>query len=776
MSTFYNVGIKPILCQSLAALLLAGCQAPIATRPVQNPATSQAQDIKRHVFQLQSVHADEPASSTLSLVTETPDSPDFELRFYTNISASNSIRIPAEGVFKLRIKAGESYALLDSDARDGQASIQVPAGIFNLYLHPESPRSPLCQSENSTGSSLTDQVDQVVLAKIDSLIAQGKSACTYLPPANQRQNANCNSSANGLQCSGPINKTLSAANCPEMAIYAGALNLNHALPNTKLFVSTSNNITLNQTANGILATHGNLNTSLNSGQLEGIFAGSSSSNLNLNAAARIKGLMSLNGSLSANLNNGAIFEGVLCSSGNLNFNRNGSSQTLYHPDILKQWLVDVPQLPEFLCAPRSNLYTQTIPLDCSSSATSRLQITDALYELSQSLNPQNTDSWYEIPRRPLPVPEDWRNPEGADYVIEFENHGTPAITLKGHRQTQSAQVPASVKVIPAVDCIRSNPQGGYTAFLSYTNLMGAPVSFPAGDANRLIAVNADGTTPDTFATGQSPVFPNSPVSVNFAGSELSWQLGARMVTARSDDPGLKCPERVQSPELLIEDVRFSETNVSVMGSEAPGKLQPDFTGQDIALTLTGVFKDEEHQPLPLTEFLFVLAPPLVQQTFIGSDPQARVLLDDSILLETTSVTETEIHTVLHTEKVPDLYLKGLHRLSVELGDWYTDTLIQIGEPTPPPGSLQPSIDSVEVMRDEQSTPLHLRLTGHNFMLYPKFSYATVDGSFGFGFSTEADLDGTMRTIVHIPHPETFDQISEHLIILATPFGVTVKAF
>lgn len=80
------------------------------------------------------------------------------------------------------------------------------------------------------------------------------------------------------------------------------------------------------------------------------------------------------------------------------------------------------------------------------------------------------------------------------------------------------------------------------------------------------------------------------------------------------------------------------------------------------------------------------------------------------------------------------------------------------------------------MRNTQNLPLHLRLKGQNFMIYPKFSYATIDGEFGFGYQTEVNVDGTSETVVHIPNPETFDQKTQHLVIMATPFGVAFKGF
>ena len=194
------------------------------------------------------------------------------------------------------------------------------------------------------------------------------------------------------------------------------------------------------------------------------------------------------------------------------------------------------------------------------------------------------------------------------------------------------------------------------------------------------------------------------------------------------------------------------------------------------MTLKGQFEKRNEKSFQLKDFLFLLEAPLIQQSFIGKDPQARVLLDDSILLQVESVTKTEIKVRLNTQLLPDLYLKGNHRLSIELNRWYTDALLNVGEPAPVEvSSLQPQIESVEVLR-ERGKPMHIKLTGRGFMVFPKFSYATIDGEFGFGYQTEVAADGSAETVVHIPDPASFDLNPRHTVIYATPFGVTFREF
>ncbi|MBT9548354.1 MAG: hypothetical protein IV090_23380 [Candidatus Sericytochromatia bacterium] len=232
----------------------------------------------------------------------------------------------------------------------------------------------------------------------------------------------------------------------------------------------------------------------------------------------------------------------------------------------------------------------------------------------------------------------------------------------------------------------------------------------------------------------------------------------------------------RTPELLITDILLTETGEKVMGPNAPAALRPDYAGTEIRLTIQGQFEKRNEKAFKLKEFLFQLEPPLVQQSFVGNEPQARVLLDDSILLQVESVTATEIKARLNTKLLPDLYLKGNHRLSIELNRWYTDALLNVGEPAPVElSALQPQIESVEVLR-ERGKPMHIKLTGKGFMVFPKFSYATIDGEFGFGYQTEVTADGAAETVVHIPDPASFDLNPRHTVIYATPFGVTFKEF
>lgn len=229
----------------------------------------------------------------------------------------------------------------------------------------------------------------------------------------------------------------------------------------------------------------------------------------------------------------------------------------------------------------------------------------------------------------------------------------------------------------------------------------------------------------------------------------------------------------QSPELVLQDVILADSQISILGSEAFAEIHPDFQGHFENLVLRGVFKNRGGA-LPINDFLFSFEPHLLQQTFIGKAPQARILLDQSVLLQVVSSNENEIIARLDTTAVPDFYLKGLHRISVEYGNYYTDGLIKIGEPVET-DNLSPIIERSEVVYENNKKPRFIRLYGKHFMVNPKFSYALVDGEFAFGFQTDVLDNGSAETLIHIPDPRQFDIASQHEIMYATPFGVTLAS-
>lgn len=162
----------------------------------------------------------------------------------------------------------------------------------------------------------------------------------------------------------------------------------------------------------------------------------------------------------------------------------------------------------------------------------------------------------------------------------------------------------------------------------------------------------------------------------------------------------------RTPELRIDDVLLSETGQSIIGANAPAGIEPDFAGKEIRLTINGVFKDKK-KALQQSSFLFTLDPELLAQSFLWSSdrqPRSRVLLDQSLLLQTEAVSGTQIQVRLSTERDLTYLLKGLHHLSVEHGNYYTDTLVRVTEPTPTQEDLAPQIEDVQVLTNQQGQP------------------------------------------------------------------------
>lgn len=219
-------------------------------------------------------------------------------------------------------------------------------------------------SVKATGNELFDQLDAAVLAKANALISAGHGECVY-QPASFPQNGNCSTNGTtGFQCSGSLDKVLNTANCSEMAIIGGAITINHALPDTKLFVSSQNNLTINASTQGVFSTRGDLNVSLSSNALmRGIFAGARANNFNMSNTARLEGLLTIlnNGSLAMNLNPSAIFDGQLCTTGTAHINRVEGSQMIYHSQQVLGWQNDLPMVTDLMCAAGTHPYTQIIP-------------------------------------------------------------------------------------------------------------------------------------------------------------------------------------------------------------------------------------------------------------------------------------------------------------------------------------------------------------------------------------------------------------------------------
>jgi len=238
----------------------------------------------------------------------------------------------------------------------------------------------------------------------------------------------------------------------------------------------------------------------------------------------------------------------------------------------------------------------------------------------------------------------------------------------------------------------------------------------------------------------------------------------------------------KTPDLTIQDVWLN--GQSIQGPQAPSSLRQDWEGAPHELLIKGQFENKQDKDLTLNAFRFTLEPSVLLRAMAPNEnkPASRVLLDDAILLTPLAVSGTEIRVQLPQAGLGELLLKGLHKITVIHKNYYSDTLIQVGEPlTPPPQAvLTPQFNSIEVVRNDKGKPRFLRCTGSGLnMTQGKFAYSLIDSEFAFVYqsqivSTEAGRE--YETLIHIPDPDSFDLNAKHSLVYATPFGTTFKQF
>jgi len=66
--------------------------------------------------------------------TSTENPPGFHILSFQVSAGPQQIQIPATGSFRLEVQVGEKFAILDGDARDGLAQLQLPAGQLDTLL------------------------------------------------------------------------------------------------------------------------------------------------------------------------------------------------------------------------------------------------------------------------------------------------------------------------------------------------------------------------------------------------------------------------------------------------------------------------------------------------------------------------------------------------------------------------------------------------------------------------------------------------------------------
>ena len=238
----------------------------------------------------------------------------------------------------------------------------------------------------------------------------------------------------------------------------------------------------------------------------------------------------------------------------------------------------------------------------------------------------------------------------------------------------------------------------------------------------------------------------------------------------------------KTPDLTIQDVWLN--GQSIQGTQAPSSLRQDWEGAPHELLIKGQFENKKDKDLTLNAFRFTLEPGVLLRAMAPNEnkPTSRVLLDDAILMTPLAVSGTEIRVQLPQAGLGELLLKGLHKITVIHKNYYSDTLIQVGEPLTPPSQavLTPQFNSIEVVRNDKGQPRFLRCTGSGLnMTQGKFAYSLIDSEFAFVYQSQIVSTETGReyeTLIHIPAPDSFDLNTNHTLVYATPFGTSFKQF
>lgn len=231
----------------------------------------------------------------------------------------------------------------------------------------------------------------------------------------------------------------------------------------------------------------------------------------------------------------------------------------------------------------------------------------------------------------------------------------------------------------------------------------------------------------------------------------------------------------QTSEFRIDNVFLSSPGTSVMGANASASLSPDYEATaPINLIVQGHFPNTP--VLTLEQMHFTHEPGLLHLSFLPDELPHHLVLNHSIALKPISVSPTQITATLHPRGLPDLYFKGLHTLTLKVGNQTAERQIKVGDPLRAV-NLNPVIHSV--LYDNDQHPTHLKLTGQHFMVQPSLNYVQVDGipvqaTRASVQQTETGLQSNLW--IPIPNPDTFDPHSDHELLYITSFGVALANF
>jgi hypothetical protein len=215
-----------------------------------------------------------------------------------------------------------------------------------------------------------------------------------------------------------------------------------------------------------------------------------------------------------------------------------------------------------------------------------------------------------------------------------------------------------------------------------------------------------------------------------------------------------------------------------MKSDSVAEINPIYRmDHRVELILRGSFT-QQSQAVMREDLLFTFDAELLQQTFRGGQPQVRVLLDNYILLEPVSISPQEWRLALNTRAIPDLFLMGLHTLTVIVGEKVATAQIRFGLPLDEdwetPLSVRPVVDEVTVV--SLSDQPYVRLTGKHFMLNPAWARLEINGVVYPIQQTNILRGDAWETFAYLPSDVVLLPETDYFLTYTTPHGVASKNF
>ena len=107
------------------------------------------------------------------------------------------------------------------------------------------------------------------------------------------------------------------------------------------------------------------------------------------------------------------------------------------------------------------------------------------------------------------------------------------------------------EVTPALDCVRKNSNGTYTAVLGYTNRASVPITLPVGSRNKVAPASQDGRQPTTFQPGtQRGAFTMTLTSSEYTRSGNYWAIDGNIAYIGQvlAPNAATCPASTELPE------------------------------------------------------------------------------------------------------------------------------------------------------------------------------------------------------------------------------------